>query len=485
MSKNKKHRVKLAGIIPTPQKAPRSITVDKGTAARQYLAANGVAVNQPIKIDVRAPIRRPLDLGVWRNGQKQFDSIFAPRRVILYDLYLDIMSDGHIIAVTGKRIDAITTAKWQYVDKDGNPVDEINELLDSLGFADLLTEILNARFWGYSMIECNIYKDTEGRWQMIADQQNRKHMRPETGIITTDQNGDTGVNIREGRFAQTVMEVGKPRDMGLLISASMYAILKRNNLSDWANFVEVFGAPIMDAEWDGFDEDQRLKLLAAIAAMGNSGRLVRPAGTKVNFFPNTTTSNGQLQKSFHDTCNEEISKALLGTTETTQSSSSSGYAQAKEHGRQDDDKKEADKDYVRRHLNSFFIKIMRAFGLPVVEGGKFIIPEGKEKVTPTDQMNMFVQMAKDLGMPINHDDVYQLAGMKKPDDYEAQMAEKKALTDALTSDFEENGGKENANTPQSSKEKQGKKGSKDDKKPGNVKLKTREKLALYLLDFFA
>jgi hypothetical protein len=465
---------------PDASQTGRSVSVNKGGHA----ATNGIVINPGIQLDVRAPIRRPLDLGVWRNGQRQFDSVVMQRRVILYDLYNDILSDAHIIAVLGKRIDAITTAKWQYVDKEGNPVDEVNELLDSLGFAELLTEILNSRFWGYSTVECNIFQDEEGSWQMTAEQYDRKHMRPEKGIIAADQNGDTGVNYREGRFALTVLEAGKARDMGLLISASMYAILKRNNLTDLANFIEVFGSPIMDAEWDGFDEDQRMKLLAAITAMGNSGRLVRPAGTKVNFLPNTVASNGQLQRGFHDLLNEEISKALLGSTETTTSSDSSGYAQATEHGKQDSAKKEADKDYVRRYLNSRFIKIMRAFGVPVVDGGKFIIPANVQVVTPTDTMKMFVNIFKDLQLPVNPDDVYQLAGMKKPDDFDSQMAAKKAVMIALTRDLSENEDEENADTPPGNGTELHTKVRKSVPKPTDIKLTYREKLAMRVLDFF-
>lgn len=464
----------------TRKPRPSYTNVSKGTAA----ASNGITISSPIQLDVRAPIRKPLDGGNWRAGQQQFDSVMLNRRVILYDLYNDILSDAHIIAVTGKRIDAITTSKWTYVDKDGKPVKEINQLLDSLGFCDMITEILNARFWGYSMIDCRIYKDEENRWQMVAEQYNRKHMRPESGMIVKDQNGDEGVNIREGRFAYTVLEAGKVRDMGLLVSASLYAILKRNNLSDWANFIEVFGSPIMDAIWDGFDEDQRVKLLAAITAMGNTGRLVRPAGTEIKFFDKGSTATGQLQKSYHDTLNEEISKALLGSTETTSSSSSSGYAQSKEHGKQDDLKKESDKDYVRRHLNSRFVKIMRAFGVPVPEGGEFIIPAAAQAVTPTERMEMFVSLHTKLGLPVNADNVYELTGMEKPADFDAQMAEKKAIEEALRAKMTETDPEENADTAPSSRDKPAKNGGKTGKKPGEVKLSLRKKLALDLLDFF-
>lgn len=459
-------------------KKNKRVNVNKGASITKIL--NGL---QPqvtdIKLDVRQDIRQPLDMLKYRQSLRVADSIFMPRRVLLYDMYSDLMLDAHIIATIGKRLDAILTAKWQYVDKDDKPVDAVNQLLDSIGFADLITEIFNSIMWGYSMIECNIFQDAGGRWQMTAVQYNRKHMRPEKGLIAFDQNGEEGVNIREGRYAYTVLECGKPRDLGLLASASMYAIFKRNNLSDWANFVEVFGQPIMDAEWDGFDEDQRLKLLAAITAMGNSGKLVRPAGTKVNFLSEKGVQTGQLQNSFADFCNKEISKALLGSTETVESSDSSGYAQAAEHGAQDDKKNSKDLDFVRRVLTSNFNVVLKAFGL-AVDGGKFIIPEAQNEIGKTDAFNMFVQMDSQLGMPIDHEFIYEFTGMPKPKDYDAQMEAKKAATAAQTQQLDENGEPVPANTPPAKPNKK----DKAEQKPGNLPGKKGAKVVLSLLDFF-
>ena len=435
------------------------------------------------KLDVRQNIRQPLDLLKWRNAQRVAESVMMPRRVLLYDMYLDIVIDAHVIAVMGKRLDAILTAKWQYVDANDKPVDEVNQLLDSLGFADLLTEIALSMFWGYSMVECNIYQDEDGRWTMTAEQYNRKHMRPETGMIAYDQNGDQGFSIREGRFAYTVLEAGKPKDMGLLISAAMYAILKRNDISDWANFVEVFGQPILDAEWDGFDEDQRMKLLAAITAMGNSGKLVRPAGTKVTILADRGVQTGALQEGFAKFLNGEISKALLGTTETTESSDSSGYAQASEHGDQDDKKSSKDLDFVRRTLISKFTKIMKAFGLPV-DGGKFIIPDASTAVDPVDAFNMFVLMDTQMGVPIDHDFIYEFTGMPKPADYAAQMAAKKAATDLQTQQTTQIAAGKNANTPPASGAKNVQSVDGKDINRGGLVPKKSAKLALKLLDFF-
>lgn len=458
------------------KKNKRGIAVNKGSTN------NTPVILQSTQLDVRQILRQPLDLGKWRNAIRSAESIMVPRRVLLYDLYWDIMLDAHVNAVMAKRIDAVTTAKWQFVDKDEKPVDEVNELLDSLGMADLLKEIMLSIFWGYTMAECEIFKDEDGRWEMLVNQYNRKHMRPEKGIITYDQNGDLGFSIREGRYAYTVLEAGKPRDMGLLISAAQYAILKRNNISDWANFIEIFGQPIMDAEWNGYDEDQRLKLLAALTAMGNSGKLVRPAGTKVNFLQQQGTATGQLQSTFKDAMNAEISKALLGSTETTEASKSSGYAQSKEHGEQDDKKNETDLDFVRRVLNSRFIKIMRAFGLPV-DGGKFIIPKQKADVPIKDAIGIYDIMANKLGMPIDHDFVYNESGMPKPADYDAQMA-KKAEIEAQAQKNAETDDEDSADTPTPSAKKKNEKPKDKGTKPGKVKLSLGSKATLMLADFF-
>lgn len=438
------------------------------------------------KLDVRPIYRDNVDLVKWRSYTRNAEAR-VPRRALLYDLYFDVILDAQVISVTAKRREAVTTAKWQYVDKTGKPVDAINELIDSLGFATLLEEIIDSRFWGYSMVDCKIYQDDEGRWQMTAEQFDRRHMRPESGMVMIRQTGDDGFSIREGSFSQTVLEAGKVKDLGLFLSAAQYAILKRGGVSDWATFVEVFGQPIMDAEWDGFDEAQRLMLLQAIEEMGNNGRIVRPSGTKITFLPNQGTSTGQLQEGFADFCDKQIAKALLGSTETSGTSERTGYAIGKVHADQDIKKNESDMDFTRRILNSRFIKILKAFALPY-EGGKFIIPEEKAEASVKEQIDTFDVMANKLGMPIDHDYVYEKTGMPKPADYNKQIADKKAATDLQTQQLEENDPEENANTPTASGGKKDKKpgvgSGKSVKKPGGVKLSFREKLALHMMDFF-
>jgi len=373
------------------------------------------------KIDVRPWNRREQDIPSWRIAHKSAEAII-PRRLSLYDLYADVELDGHVEAVTAKRRDAVTTANWQFVDKEGKPIDQINELIDSIGFEELLEEILNSKFWGYSILEPTFWKSHDGTAEMAANLLPRLNYRPELGIIADDYISDDGINIREGFYAKTVMEVGKVKDLGLHLKSAPYAILKRGNLGDWSLFVQVFGNPIVDATWDGFDETQRLKLLEAVQALGSGGALVRPAGTEVKLLASTANANGDLQDKLMAFLNKEISKVYLGSTETTESSKSSGYAQSETHADQDERKNESDLNFVRRILNSRFTKILNSAGFDL-SGGHFVIEGESNELTTKESFEIHKGLKDAFNLPMDDDFLYETYGVPKPANYDKLKSE--------------------------------------------------------------
>lgn len=367
------------------------------------------------KVDVRPVHRTTQDIPKWRNALQSAEAR-TPRRSQLYDLYADVILDAHVEAVTSKRFDATATANWQFVDKEGKPVDEINELIDTIGFETIVKEIINSKFWGYSIFEPTFWKNSSDKWEVSANLLPRINYRPEIGVVAYQATGEEGENIREGIYAKTIMEVGETNDLGLLVKAAQYAILKRGGVGDWGMFVQVFGRPIIDATWDGFDEGQRQKLLESLD-IGAGGVIVRPDGTTINILESKGT-NTTIHPDFMKFLNKEISKALLGTTETVESSDSSGYAQSKEHGDQDDKKHESDISFVRRILNSRFIKILESHGFNT-QGGSFTV-QHKEKTLSKKEAFEIDKGLKEMGLIIDDDYLYKKYNVDKPEDYEAR-----------------------------------------------------------------
>lgn len=376
-------------------------------------APNNIIVNT---VEVRPIERRNQDVPDWRNAQQIAESRI-PRRLSLYNLYHDTVLDDQVIADWSKRIDAVTLAKWKFVGADGKEIEEIQEVIDSIGFDELLCEVLNTIAWGYTMLEPKFHKNQSDRWELTPNLIPRRHMFPEKGIISKDGVSEDGINVRQGIYTKTVMEVGNTTDLGILLPVSLPAILKRGGVGDYAHFVQVFGSPIVDAVWDGFDLDQKQKLDSAIQGMGSGGVIVRPKGTEIEIKENKTAGN-EPHSPFIKVLDNAISHIIIGTTETSSSSQSSGHAQAKTHQDENNKRHKRDIAYVRKTLNSRFIKILTTHGFNT-KGGKFIV-EDDIKLSKKEHYEIIAGAKEKFNLPMDDQWLYETLSIKKPDDYDAQ-----------------------------------------------------------------
>src|SRR5690606_5740742 len=117
-----------------------------------------------------------------------------------------------------------------------------------------------------------------------------------------------------------------------------------------------------------------------------------------------------------------------GSTETTEASHSSGYAQSKTHEGQDERKNESDITFTRRVLNSRFIRILQAHGFDT-QGGRFVVQGEDNELTVKESFEMHRQMATELNLPIDDDFWYDTYGVPKPDNYEQIKKERRETED--------------------------------------------------------
>lgn len=365
---------------------------------------------------VRPTTRKSQDIGNWRDAMRSAEAT-VPRRVELYDLYEDILLDAHLRSVVEKRLMAVTNIEWTFSDAEGNEIEQLAEWCDTPDFERIVREILNSKLWGYSMLELSFHPDGGIGSYLIP----RKHMRPLEGQVSVEQTGNGSIDIRTGIYAETVLELGDPRDLGLLLAAAQYAIIKRGNISDYALFTEVFGMPLIDAVWDGYDEKQKVLLLEALDKFGSGGQMVRPAGTQLEFKQGGQNNpTGDLYMNLAKFCNSEMSKLFVGQTETTESSPSSGQAQATVHADTEDDINRSDRNFVRRILNRRLKAMLEANGIDTKDG-KFHEREAAGSEMPLDQRILIdAKLRNELQLPMSDDHLYATYGIDRPDDYEDQ-----------------------------------------------------------------
>ena len=159
---------------------------------------------------------------------------------------------------------------------------------------------------------------------------------------------------------------------------------------------------------------------------------------------------------------------ILGATETTNSSKSSGYAQSQTHKETVDELAQDDKVKELCMLNEIVLPVLITMGL-LPAGGKFASEDPVDLDTAERKIKV-AQAVKLMGFPLDADDIYETSGLKKPDDYDAQVAKMEADKAA------ENAAKQ---LPPAAT---GKK--KAPPKPGEKKLSRLDEFRLMLADFF-
>lgn len=394
-----------------------------------------------------APDRSRKDIKALRQAIEAAETPIMPSRVALYDLYHDnITIDGHLAGIIDKRRDTVRNKALQFVNAEGRVVDELIPLITSEPFYRLCGVILDSILWGISGVQFIAGESFE--FVEIP----RKHILAERGEIAHNQFDVKGTPVADIPGAWLI---GQPDNLGRLLTCMLYAIYKRGGLGDLAQYVEIFGQPVRIIHYDAYDTRTRDELRKMAQNAGSSLVMMIPKQAQFEMLDGKSSNgNGELQRTFITTCNEEMSIAILGNTESTASSASSGYAQAKEHGKQQQEIIKADMKLLLNTLNSdYFLGILALYGFPV-EGGHFVFAQDIDLSALTQRINIDIQLADRV--PIDDDYWYNTYGIPKPDNYDELKAKleeaKQAALDALHRSAGMNGGDENDDLTRSEKQ---------------------------------
>lgn len=347
---------------------------------------------------IKPNTRSALDVGQWRTALKAADK---GKREKLYDLYEDITLDLVLSDAIDKRIDAITNAELTFT-RNEQPVPEIDMLMDTPEWEEILREIMLTKFWGKTVIEFDF---TDGLKPYSIP---RKHIRPDLGIIVVNPSDETGTPYRGDDF---FLEVGKDTDLGLLLKLAPMAIYKRGGYGDWAQFIEIFGMPQRIGKYNSHDDESRKILEQALENSGSAPWLVVPKETDIETKESTSFSNALMHEKFKASCNEEMLIGVLGQTMTTLNGSS--RSQSETHKEVEEGKNKSDRRFVQRILNHLLLPMLEKRGYPV-SGGFFFFAEAGETLTMEQQMNIHTRFVNELGLEIEEEWLYENYSVPKP-----------------------------------------------------------------------
>lgn len=306
------------------------------------------------------------DIATWRQAWQMAISIDNPKRGLLYDIYADCSVDLHLSGCIGQRKGKTLQKDFLLVGKDGKKNEQATALLKKEWFFDFIDLALDSRFWGHTLIQLGDVINDNGDIR-FADVQivPRKHVCPEFGVILPSPSDDprTGLSYRDGEFANWCIEVGKPRDLGLLLKCAPACISKKNMLAFWDLFGEIFGAPMRVARTNTQDEKERSRIEKSLDNMGAAFWALFPEGTDIEIKESNRGDAYNVYDKRVDRCNSELSKGTLMQTMTIDSGAS--LSQSETHLEIFEDVIAADARLIACIVNDKLLPIMARHGFPV------------------------------------------------------------------------------------------------------------------------
>ncbi len=372
-----------------------------------------ILINQ---VNVRPVNRTNIDIQKWRAALKTAESM-SKNRQQLYDVYEEIMLDAHLKSITEKRINAVVNLEIKFFDKNNQENEELTKIISTSYFETLLKEIAKAKLWGISLMEID-WSNKEGYLNKTYTI-DRKHVKPEFGIVALNPGDMQGVDYVEHPFAIFAGDA----DFGLLLQACPLVIFKRNNISDWADFNELFGKPYPQGSYTNTDTADLLT--QAFEKAGFGAYMVAPEDAKIILHQGNTGTSNENYKALREAMNEELSILILGQTLTSTVGATGSYAASKTHSDVEESIHTTDREFVMRVLNESLIPVLIRSGFKA--DGSFQFVYGDD-VNLTERILIDTQLSAIV--PIDDDYFYETYNIPKPTgNSTAIVKEPKAKTD--------------------------------------------------------
>ncbi len=340
--------------------------------------------------------------------------------------------DTHLFAQMQTRKLAVAGLDWEVHsfsedERDKQIADFVNEQLKNIeNFDAILIDMLDAIGKGISIMELDW--TVEDGYNVIDD---IEYVHPKKLIwdSLTDEllvcTGDypSGVALPENKFVvhKYKAKSGHASRAGLLRVVSWMYLFKNYDVKDWVSFCEVFGMPLRLGKYDASaSEDDKKQLMEAIVSLGTDAAGIVPSSTMIEFIESQKTTSVEIYEKLARYCDEQISKAVLGQTLTSDSGGGS-YAQSKTHD-------EVRHDLTVADAKALAVTIRRDIIRPLVEfnfGADANIPFFKFDCGDTDDQKETVEIYKalvcDMGLEIPKSHIYKKFNIPKPEDGEAVL----------------------------------------------------------------
>ena len=250
--------------------------------------------------------------------------------------------DPHLFSQLQTRKNAVTGLDFEIIPFSDDPRDKeiadfIEEQLNGIeSLEDVETDLLDAIGKGFAVSEI-MWGYDEGH--VVVREIKSRHQKRffwdslDDSFKVRTKDAPEGILLPTNKFIvhRYKARSGHTSRAGILRVVAWMYLFKNYDLKDWVSFAEVYGLPLRLGKYaPGASEADKVALMQALIQIGADAAGIIPDGTSIDFITTEKTSSSDLYERLARYCDEQISKAILGQTLTSDSGGGS-YAQSKTH----------------------------------------------------------------------------------------------------------------------------------------------------------
>lgn len=250
--------------------------------------------------------------------------------------------DPHLFSQLQTRKNAVTGLDFEIIPFSDDPRDKeiadfIEEQINGIeSLEDVETDLLDAIGKGFAVSEI-MWGYDEGH--VVVREIKSRHQKRffwdslDDSFKVCTKDAPEGILLPANKFIvhRYKARSGHTSRAGILRVVAWMYLFKNYDLKDWVSFAEVYGLPLRLGKYaPGASEADKVALMQALIQIGADAAGIIPDGTSIDFITTEKTSSSDLYERLARYCDEQISKAILGQTLTSDSGGGS-YAQSKTH----------------------------------------------------------------------------------------------------------------------------------------------------------
>ena len=342
--------------------------------------------------------------------------------------------DPHLFSQLQTRKNAVTGLDYEIIpfDSDDPRDKEIAEFVEAQlggieGFEDIMLDLLDAIGKGFAVSEI-MWSYDEGH--VVVDDIRSRHQKRffwdsvDDSFKVRTQEAPEGIELPKNKFIVHKYKArsGHPSRAGVLRVVAWMYLFKNYTLKDWVAFCEVFGMPLRLGKYQpGASEDDKRALMQALVAIGADAAGIFPDGTAIEFVNTEKTSSTDLYERLARYCDEQVSKAILGQTLTSDSGGGS-YAQSKTHNDVRHDLTVADCKAIAATLRRDLIRPLVLYNFGEDKRIPYLRFDAEESEDLTQTATVIGTLIREAGLKVPTSYIYKKFSIPKPEGYEEVAA---------------------------------------------------------------